>query len=170
MEEQVGEEEECACWHSFLRPRPFTRQNVLHFYLPAAGAACYTALSVHIVKPSLLRRITPSDPTNIFLTGSLAGTCLYIYDRKHIKALAGRQRVGFSVFSAGLFNLGSLLLWAMIRAATTKREAPVQVVRVALAVGSAALLVKTGMDYLQAIDEQLPKAEKPSSSAPAGRS
>jgi hypothetical protein len=45
--------------------------------------------------------------------------------------------------------------------ATTKRDTPVQVIRVALGVGSAALLIKTGMDYLQAIDDQLPKTEKP---------
>jgi len=160
MEEQV-EEEDCRCWHSFPALRPLTRQNVLHFYAPMAGSVCYTALSVHIVKPSLYRRISFADPTNILLTGSLAGACLYVYDRKHLKSLTGRQKVGYSVFTTGMFNLGSLLLWAMIRAATTNKDTTVQVTRIVLAVGSSILLAKTGMDYLQAVDKQVIGPVKP---------
>lgn len=46
--------------------------------------------------------------------------------------------------------------------ATTKKETSVQVVRVALAVGSAVLLVTTGMEYLKAIDGQVSNRQKPS--------
>ncbi len=51
-------------------------------------------------------RISPtgSDPTNLLLTGSLAGACLYIYDRKHLKSLGrGRQKVGFRYLAKKTF-------------------------------------------------------------------
>ncbi|XP_021962146.1 uncharacterized protein LOC110857840 isoform X2 [Folsomia candida] len=152
--------EECAHWHPFITFRPLTRQNLLHFYLPLGGSLAYSLLSVHIVKPSLFKRISPADPTNVLLTGSLAGACLYIYDRKHLKSL-GKQKVGFSVFAAGMFNLGSLLIWAMIRAATTNKDTTVQVARVGLALGSSILLAKTGISYLQAIDDQTRESSPP---------
>jgi hypothetical protein len=43
----------------------------------------------------------------------------------------------------------------MIRAATTNRDTAVQVARIGLALGSSVLLAKTGISYLQAIDDQV---------------
>ncbi|CAL8102104.1 unnamed protein product [Orchesella dallaii] len=152
MEDET-EQEECTCLERVLKP--LTKKNIIHHYIPLAGTACYSLMSIHFVKPSILRRITSTDPTNVLLTASLAGSCLYVYDRKHLKSVVGKQKISFSVFSAGLFNLGSILLWAMIRSATTSRDSTIQTARVALAVGSSVLLVKTGMEYLNAVDSQI---------------
>ncbi len=57
MEEVDGQGgDDCGQWHPFISFQHLNRQNILHFYMPLAGSACYTALSVHMVKPSLFRR------------------------------------------------------------------------------------------------------------------
>lgn len=42
-----------------------------------------------------IRRFTAADPINILLSASLAGSCLYIYDRKHLKSALGKQKITF---------------------------------------------------------------------------
>jgi len=52
-------------------------------------------------------------------------------------------------------------MYVLLCLATTNKETAIQVARISLAIGSSLLLVKTGVDYLHAIDKQVVNQSKP---------
>jgi hypothetical protein len=143
-----------------LKRKPFNRKNILHHYLPLVGSGSYVGLGVSIIQPGVLRRLHPSgnDATNIFLATSIAGSFLYLYDRKHLKGCSTGEKALYCLFASTMFNLGSLLLWAMIRSGSADVHAPQ--FKLFLAASSAYWLTNFGIKYLDVIDN--------GASAPAG--
>jgi len=141
-----------------LRRRPLNKKNILHHYLPLIGSGAYVSLSTSIIQPGVLRRwFHPSgnDATNMFLTTSIAGSFLYLYDRQHLKTCTSGEKVLYCLFASTMFNLGSLLLWAMIRSGSADVNAPQ--FKLFLAASSAYWLTTLGIKYLDVIDGGIKK-------------
>lgn len=94
-------------------------------------------------------RLLPNrDATNFLLIHTLFGTTLYIYSRPHLKAVPAKKRVVYSILGSTLFSMGSILLWAVVRSAAPKNNGLLTV----LGIGSAFLVARTSIDYLQHVD------------------
>ena len=124
---------------------------------------------LHSIVPS--PRISPNrDLTNVLLGGTLIGGCLYLYNKPHISSLEDQharvilryilsqfptashlKRIYFpvgSVYGSTMVGLGSLLLWAMVKAVMPENPA----LRTALAVGSSVVLLRIGTTYVEVIE------------------
>ncbi|VVC30479.1 Hypothetical protein CINCED_3A004798 [Cinara cedri] len=98
------------------RPPPVNQESAKHFYFPAFGAFNYSLLSINVMNPGLIQRVLPKpELTNIFLVNSCLGSALYIYGRPHLSEAPLKDRIVFSVYGAVLFNMGSVLTWAILR-------------------------------------------------------
>ncbi|XP_012226913.1 uncharacterized protein [Linepithema humile] len=134
--------------------RPVTRCSLAKFYVPAFGAASYTAMSVNVMNPSLVIKVFPRrDITNFLLAGTLIGTASYIYTREHLQSATPRQKVLYSATGAILLSLGSVLLWAVIRSIVP----PNPICCTVAGVGSGVALLKIGSSYLEFVDGQIAK-------------
>ncbi|KAF6207866.1 hypothetical protein GE061_016315 [Apolygus lucorum] len=124
-------------------------KSLLFHYLPMAGAASYGTLSVNVMNPSLIMRMSPSrDITNILLGVSVAGSLLYIYDRPHLRSSPPSKRILYSGFGAVIFNFGSVLVWAVLRSSTRSN-----CIATIIGLASGAGLALAGLNYLQFIDQ-----------------
>ncbi|XP_067008904.1 uncharacterized protein [Anabrus simplex] len=135
-----------------LELKPLTTENLMYYYMPLQGAVGYTFLSVNVMNPTLVSRLIPNyDIANILLCSSLVGSGLYIYDRPHMRLAPSDMRLGFSIYGAVMFSLGSVLLWAIIRSFVPKNVFICSVIGVSSGVG----LMNWGMSYLSYIDSKL---------------
>jgi len=98
------------------RPPPVNQESALNFYTPAFGTLNYTLLSVNVMNPGLLQRFVPKpDLTNLFLLNSCVGSALFIAGRPHLGKAPLKIRIVYSVYGSVLFNMGSVLSWAIVR-------------------------------------------------------
>ncbi|XP_020288034.1 uncharacterized protein LOC109856787 [Pseudomyrmex gracilis] len=133
---------------------PVTRCSLAKFYVPAFGAASYTAMSINVMNPSLVIKVFPTrDITNFLLAGTLVGTGSYIYTREHVKKAPQNQRILYSVTGAVLLSLGSVLLWAVVRSIIP----PSPAICTVAGVSSGLALLKIGSNYLEFVDGQIVK-------------
>ncbi len=85
---------------------------------------------------------------NAFFLNSHIGAAIYIYYRQHMKKVSCKTRVMYSVYTAVLFNFGSVLLWA-----TTKTVLPnTPVVGGLFGAFTSFCLLAVGREYLNFID------------------
>ncbi|CAB0014712.1 unnamed protein product [Nesidiocoris tenuis] len=124
-------------------------KTILFRYLPMAGVAGYGTLSVNVMNPSLMIRMSPArDVTNVLLGLSVAGSLLYVYDRPHLKSSPPTKKLLYSGFSSVVFNFGSVLLWAVLRSSTRSN-----CIATIIGLASGAGLFYAGHNYLQLVDE-----------------
>ncbi|XP_050535890.1 uncharacterized protein LOC126902545 [Daktulosphaira vitifoliae] len=98
------------------RPPALDKTSAINFYVPAFGSLNYTILSINVMNPGLLQRIIPKpDLTNLLLLNSCVGSTLFIVSRPHLRSSPLKIRVLYSVYGSVLFNMGSVLSWAIIR-------------------------------------------------------
>ncbi|XP_029171529.1 uncharacterized protein LOC114940909 [Nylanderia fulva] len=144
----------CSSIMKKLGLQPVTRCSLAKFYVPALGAASYTAMSVNVMNPSLVIKVFPKrDITNVLLVGTLVGTGSYIYTREHIKTAPQSVRVLYSVTGAVLLSLGSVLLWAVIRSVVPPSPACCTIA----GIGTGVAFLKIGSSYLEFVDNQVAK-------------
>uniref|UniRef100_A0A0K8SHZ8 Uncharacterized protein n=1 Tax=Lygus hesperus TaxID=30085 RepID=A0A0K8SHZ8_LYGHE len=124
-------------------------KNFFFHYVPMAGAASYGTLSVNVMNPSLIMRMSPTrDITNILLGVSITGSLLYIYDRPHLRSSPPSKRMLYSGFGAVIFNFGSVLVWAVLRSSTRSN-----CIATIIGLVSGAGLAIAGLNYLKFIDQ-----------------
>lgn len=144
----------CTTVMKKLGLQPVTRCSLAKFYVPAFGAASYTAMSVNVMNPSLVVKVFPKrDITNVLLVGTLLGTGSYIYTREHVKSAPQSVRILFSVTGALLLSLGSVLMWAVIRSIVPPSPACCTIA----GIGTGVTLLKIGSSYLEFVDNQVAK-------------
>ncbi|XP_060841819.1 uncharacterized protein LOC132922360 [Rhopalosiphum padi] len=98
------------------RPPPLNKDTALNYYAPAFGTFNYAFLSINVMNPGLLQRVLPKpDLTNIFLFNSCFGSFLFIAGRPHLSEAPFKLRIAYSVYGSILFNMGSVLSWAILR-------------------------------------------------------
>ncbi|XP_043468998.1 uncharacterized protein LOC122502805 [Leptopilina heterotoma] len=146
-----GKTNDCSIL-SKLGLKPLTKCNLVKFYVPIAGAASHTAMSVSVMNPSLAARISPKwDVTNALLVATLVGTGTYIYTRKHLQNAPACSRICYSATGAILLSFGSVLACAILRSITPPNPTTCTI----LGLGTSILLIKIGSSYLQHVDENV---------------
>nr|CAH0109411.1 unnamed protein product [Daphnia galeata] len=128
----------------------FLKDSKMACPVTVASGASYGLLAVNMFSPDLMQKVSPSrDLTNVLMGTTLVGGSLYLASRPHLAAIKDtKQKALFSVYGSTIFTLGSLLLWAMTRVLVPDNTP----IRVAAAVGSSIVLLKTGVAYLDIID------------------
>lgn len=98
------------------KPPPVTKDTAINYYAPAFGTLNYAFLSINVMNPGILQRVLPKpDLTNMFLFNSCIGSFLFISGRPHLSEAPLKLRVAYSVYGSILFNMGSVLSWAILR-------------------------------------------------------
>ncbi|XP_046392891.1 uncharacterized protein LOC124160843 [Ischnura elegans] len=129
--------------------KPLNTHNILFFYVPLQSATSYASLSVNVVNPSLMAKVTPrSDITSMLLANSILGSGLYIYNRPHLQRASVNQRILFSAYGAVVFSFGSVLLWAVIRSLLPEQNCVCTI----LGLSSSVALIGIGTKYLDYLD------------------
>ncbi|XP_067632154.1 uncharacterized protein [Eurosta solidaginis] len=135
--------------------KPFTKQNVFHYYIPLHGVVSYSALSVNVMNPGFVSKIIPKkDLTNVLLLSTLTGTAFYIYGRPHLHNIARSKRGVYAVLGGSLFSMGSVLAWALMRSLLPGDNAAVATLA---GLASGAALVKLSTDYFTDCDKLVAK-------------
>ncbi|XP_061394774.1 uncharacterized protein LOC133330333 [Musca vetustissima] len=134
--------------------KPFTKENIYYYYIPINGLASYGALSLNVMNPSLVSKmLSPrKDLTNALLLSSVVGAAFYIYGRPALKAVPNDKRGLYAILGGGLWAMGSVLFWAVLKSVCPSDNAAVATVA-GLATG--AVIVKVGKDYFEDIDKQI---------------
>lgn len=81
------------------------------------------------------------------------GTTLYLFNRPHLKNAPMKRRIAYSLVGGGLFSMGSVLVWAVLRSAIVKKE----VLQTVIGCTTAYAIARLSYDYIQHLDEQAPK-------------
>lgn len=98
--------------------------------------------------------VPTKDVTNFLLLHTLVGTTLYLWSRPHLQDVEPKRRAAFSLLGSGLFGLGSVLLWAIIRSAIPRNNAAATVI----ALGSGYAVARLGYEYVQHVDAKAIKS------------
>ncbi|XP_050428809.1 uncharacterized protein LOC126838445 [Adelges cooleyi] len=139
------------------RPPALDRNSAINFYAPAFGTFSYTVLSINVMNPGLLQRIVPMpDLTNLLLLNSCVGSALFISGRPHLSESPLKLRVLYSAYGSIIFNLGSVLTWAIVRSLLPNNSVLVTLVGLA----SGCVLTCCGKAYLNLNDENVKKNKK----------
>ncbi|XP_032673937.1 uncharacterized protein LOC116845401 [Odontomachus brunneus] len=133
--------------------RPVTKCSLAKFYAPAFGAVSYTAMSIDVMNPSLVKVFQTKNVTNFLLASTLFGVGSYIYTREHMKSAPNHMRILYSGTGAVLLSFGSVLIWAVLRAIIPPNPALCTVA----GVGTGLTLMKVSSSYLQFVDGQIAK-------------
>ncbi|CAG7838559.1 unnamed protein product [Allacma fusca] len=129
----------------------FTRDNLFK-YARNVGVASYAGLGIVVSQPSVVRA-GHVDPTNTLLAGSLLGTSVFLYGRPHLNGVPTKKRVWLSIYGSGLFNLGSLLIWAIVKTATQELNLH-PIFRGFLSLAASYYMVLSGLSWVDIIDNQ----------------
>lgn len=132
--------------------KPFTKENIYYYYIPLQGLASYGALSVNVMNPALISKIlTPKkDLTNVLLLSSVVGGAFYVYGRPALADVPNNKRGLYAVLGGGLWAMGSVLGWAIIKSMLPRDNAAVATIA-GLATGAA--IVKVTTDYFADTDK-----------------
>lgn len=80
---------------------------------------------------------------------------MYLYSRPHLQAIeSDGKKLAVALTGAGLFSLGSVLLWAILRNSVPREQTLVPTV---VGVGAGALIVKLATDYFNYLDSTVAK-------------
>lgn len=88
--------------------------------------------------------------TNACLINALTGTALYLYSRPHLAKAPPKDRALFCAFGSAIFNLGSMLTWALGH--TVAPESPT--LRFLMGIGGAVGVLYVGKRYADYLDGQ----------------
>ncbi|XP_037820923.1 uncharacterized protein LOC119609944 isoform X1 [Lucilia sericata] len=132
--------------------KPFTKENIYYYYIPLQGLVSYGALSVNVMNPALISKIlTPKkDLTNVLLLGSIVGGAFYVYGRPALAEVPNSKRGLYATLGGGLWAMGSVLGWAIIKSVLPRDNAAVATIA-GLATGAA--IVKVTTDYFADTDK-----------------
>ncbi|KAG7176504.1 hypothetical protein Hamer_G027682 [Homarus americanus] len=89
--------------------------------------------------------------TNACLVNTISGTGLYLYSSKHLAQANPKEKLLFCAFGTVMFNLGSMLLWALGRTVAPEN----QVLRTMIGAASAAGAVYLGRNYVTYLDTHI---------------
>lgn len=131
--------------------KPFTKENIFNYYIPLHGAVSYGALAVNVMNPNLVANLIGSkkDLTNLLLISSACGGAVYMYGRPHLGKIAAGRKTMYAVVGAGLWTMGSVLGWAVLKSMLNKSNNGVATL-IGLATGAA--IVKVTVDYFNEVD------------------
>lgn len=80
---------------------------------------------------------------------------MYLYSRPHLQALEGDgKKLAVALTGSGLFSLGSVLMWAILRNTVPREHALLPTL---LGIGSGCLVVKLATDYFKYLDSTVAK-------------
>jgi len=132
--------------------KPLTKSNILNHYAPLFGVVNYGVLSINVMNPSWMVKISPKrDITNFLLLGSVVGTGLYLSNTKLVKSAPSQKKIMYSACGSLLFTFGSVLLWAVLRNILPDNK----LLAVTAGVASGVTLTVVSKDYLEFIDSKL---------------
>lgn len=139
--------------------KPFTKENIYYYYIPIQGLASYGALSMNVMNPALISKIlTPKkDLTNVLLLSSIVGGAFYVYGRPALAKVPNGKRGIYAIMGGGLWAMGSVLGWAIIKSLLPKDNAALSTIA-GLATGAA--IVKVSTDFFADIDKLAKKDEE----------
>lgn len=138
-------------------PRP-TQDTLMYWYIPALGAASYSAFAVHVFNPNVLASTFPDlnhVVANSLLFNAHVGTGLYLYNRKHMASAPVVRRMMYTVYGAVLFNFGSIIMWALTKVIVP--DCPW--FKGILATASSVCMILAGKEYVNHIDRQIAAAK-----------
>ncbi|XP_034824630.1 uncharacterized protein [Maniola hyperantus] len=128
---------------------PFTRDNVLYYYLPIQGLVSYTTLSVGVMNPHLMIRLFPHrDITDVLFLSAGGGAGLWLWARPHLAAAAPARRFSWAFLGGCLWPLGSIFLWAILRSSIGQRP----VLGTILGVSTGVMLTNIALDYFNYVE------------------
>uniref|UniRef100_D3TPX5 Hypothetical conserved protein n=1 Tax=Glossina morsitans morsitans TaxID=37546 RepID=D3TPX5_GLOMM len=131
--------------------RPFTKENIFYYYIPLNGLLNYGALCVNVMNPALVAKMLPGkkDATNVLLLSSVAGGAFYVYGRPHLRHVPAFQRGLYAIMAAGLWGMGSVLGWAVLKSLIPKDNGLATMAGLVAGVG----IVKVTLDYFNETDK-----------------
>lgn len=140
---------------SMLGLRPFTKENIFAYYIPLHGVVSYGALAVNVMNPKLVANIigTKKDLTNLLLISSACGGAVYMYGRPHLAKVPTGRRTLYAAVGAGLWTMGSVLGWAVLKSLLNKSNSGVAAV---LGLTTGAAFIKVTVDYFNEVDNTGP--------------
>ncbi|KAI8428846.1 hypothetical protein MSG28_007493 [Choristoneura fumiferana] len=128
---------------------PFTRDNVLYYYIPLQGLASYTTLSVSVMNPHLMVRLFPRrDVTDVLFLSAGCGAGLWLWARPHMAAAVPARRFSWAFLGGCLWPLGSIFLWAILRSSVGQRP----VIGTILGITTGAMLTNIALDYFHYVE------------------
>lgn len=136
--------------------QPVSVKSVMGFYMPLKGSLAYVMLSTQMFTPELYENfrfiVIPQyiSLTNACLVNSMLGTGLFIHTRPHLASASPKDKVIFCAFGSVMFNLGSMLLWALGR--TVAPESPV--LRTVFGTAGAVGALYLGKRYVDFVDSK----------------
>ncbi|KPI97929.1 PREDICTED: uncharacterized protein LOC106125170 [Papilio xuthus] len=132
-----------------IRIPPFTKDNVLFYYLPLQGLVSYTTLSVSVMNPHLMVRLFPRrDVTDVLFLSAGSGAGLWLWGRPHIATAAPARRFSWAFLGGCLWPLGSIFLWAILRSSVGQRP----VIGTVLGIATGATLTNIALDYFNYVE------------------
>uniref|UniRef100_A0A1A9W2D8 Uncharacterized protein n=1 Tax=Glossina brevipalpis TaxID=37001 RepID=A0A1A9W2D8_9MUSC len=135
--------------------KKFTKENIFYYYIPLNGLLNYGALCVNVINPSLVAKMLPGkkDATNVLLLSSVCGGAFYVYGRPHLRHVPNLQRGLYGIMAAGLWGMGSVLGWAVLKSLIPKDNGLATIAGLVAGVG----IVKVAIDYVNEIDKLVAK-------------
>jgi len=137
-----------------MRLRRITKESLLFFYYPMKGASCYVLFAGHVMNPAVLSSwplVPKSVPvSNVALIHANLGITLYLMGSRHLRNQHICKRATFSLFGALMFNMGSVLLFAILRQVTPECAT----LRTIVGVTSSCVLLSVGKQYVDHLDRQ----------------
>ncbi|GBP44399.1 hypothetical protein EVAR_81313_1 [Eumeta japonica] len=128
---------------------PFTRDNILYYYIPMQGLMSYTTLSVTVMNPHLMVRLFPQrDITDILFLSAGSGAGFWLWARPHVAAAPPARRFSWAFLGGCFWPLGSIFLWAILRSSIGKRP----VLGTVLGVATGAILTNIAIDYFRYVE------------------
>lgn len=136
--------------------KPFTKDNIFSYYIPLHGVVSYGALAVNVMNPPLVASVVGSkkDLTNLLLFSAACGGAVYMYGRPHLVKVPPGRRSLYAAVGAGLWTMGSVLGWAVLKSLFHSSNNGVATV---LGLASGAAFVKVTVDYFNELDNASPK-------------
>ncbi|KAB7495518.1 hypothetical protein Anas_09332 [Armadillidium nasatum] len=137
--------------------KPIHPCTIMFYYIPLKGSISYTVLGTQMLTPELYENvkliIVPKyiSLTNACLLNSFVGTSLYLFSRPHLLKTPPKERLAFCVFGSSMFNLGSMLLWALGRTVAPDSTP----LRFVIGLSGAAGLLWLATKYVSVIDSQI---------------
>ena len=129
-------------------------REALTKYLPYCGASGYSILALNAMNVNIPLRILGNNAELMLFHGSLClsniGIVVYLYNRSVFDVMEPpkHKRFLWSCFGSWMFNLGSLLFWAIAKELCPKNK----LVRVVVALSTTGGFLFVATDYLTAID------------------
>ena len=123
-------------------------------YLPYGGVIGYSVLSLHSVNVHVEEVLLGKGARIVVFHSALVlssvGIGTYLYNRRVFTVMRASKakHLLWSVFGTWMFNLGSLLFWAICKEICPKNK----LIRAIAVLSSSAGLLFTGNDYLNAVD------------------